>query len=186
MAPLHVTLDTSIKLGKVKKTIEVYSNDAQHAVKTLTITANVISTLKGHPKMTVKDPLVLFKGRCATCHVLRGVGKTGQALFIADCAMCHGQNAQGAVAMSLLGRDYRNPKQVALVRKMIAEGAPNNPEMPPFSKAHGGPLNDAEIDSLVTFLTYQHTRHLQGRLDTDDNTKGATPEDATTTTGHVP
>jgi mono/diheme cytochrome c family protein len=151
-APLKVTLDTSIKLGKVKKTVTVISNDHKHPETKLYLVGNVIQPMQGHPRMNVKDPLVLFKGECATCHVLKGKGKSGKALFRADCGMCHGMNAEGGVATGLLNIDFGNEQRKALVRKVIAEGSPTNPEMPPFSKAHGGPLTDPEIDSLMMYL----------------------------------
>jgi mono/diheme cytochrome c family protein len=157
---LKVTLDTSIKLGPVKKTITVYSNDPESPKTDLFLTANVIADMKKvhDGKVAVKDPLVLFKGECATCHVNKGVGKTGMALFQADCAMCHGLNAQGAVAGALTDTDLNDPKEQARLRKIISEGAPHTPTMPPFSKKHGGPLTDAEIDSLVNYLKFEATQ----------------------------
>jgi mono/diheme cytochrome c family protein len=162
---LKVTLDTSIKLGRVKKTISVFSNDPNQPVLKLYLKGNVLPNMKGHEKIAVKDPLVLFKGQCATCHVMRGKGKTGKALFQADCAMCHGMNGEGAVAMPVIHANYEDPKQQARVRKIIAEGSPRTPEMPPFAQSHGGPLTESEIDSLVTFLKFQSTLAKQGLLE---------------------
>jgi mono/diheme cytochrome c family protein len=169
VAALTVTLDTSIKIGPVKKKITVYSNDPQQPELALYLKANVKPQMKGHEPIAVKDPLVLFKGQCATCHVLKGKGKSGKALFQADCGMCHGLNAQGAVAPTLLTQNYADPAVAAKMRDIIANGAPDNPEMAPFSQAKGGPLNEAEIDSLVNFLTYQADQAKQGLLDKDGN-----------------
>jgi mono/diheme cytochrome c family protein len=102
----------------------------------------------------VKDPLVLFKGDCKSCHVDRGVGKFGEELFIADCGMCHGLQAEGGVAPSLIGFDMSDESQKAYARDVIANGAAMNPTMPPFGKAKGGPLSDEQIDSLVNYLGY--------------------------------
>jgi mono/diheme cytochrome c family protein len=162
--PLNVTLDTSIKLGDVKKTIQVYSNDPQHPVTNLYLVGNVILQMKGHGPIAVKDPLVLFKGECATCHVNQGLGKTGKALFAADCAMCHGMRGQGGVGPSLMTGDYEQAPFRDYIRKIIAEGSPRSPEMPPYHQSKGGPLNDAEIDSLVNYLRFQ-SRELASNLD---------------------
>lgn len=153
---LAVTLDTSNKLGPVTKTVDIHTNDPAHPVTTLKMTANVkADKLDGHGKIVVKDPLVLFKGECATCHVDRGRGKTGKALFEADCAMCHGSGAKGGVAPALRVTPPVDPATLARWHKITAEGTPHNPTMPPFSQAKGGPLSDAEIASLVQYLKFE-------------------------------
>lgn len=162
---IKVTLDTSIKLGKVKKKITVISNDPKQPALKLFLTGNVLPQMKGHERIAVKDPLVLFKGECATCHVMKGKGKSGKALFQADCAMCHGLNAQGGVAPSLLEKDYSEGPALTHIRTVIENGASHNPEMPPFAQAKGGPLNPEEIDSLVVFLQFQSEQAKQGLLD---------------------
>lgn len=171
-AELNITLDTSLKLGPVVKTIDVYSNDPNNARQVLSLKANVVpkngmdapaSVHQGH--IQVENPLVLFQGECKTCHVDRGVGKTGKALFIADCAMCHGPNAEGAVSPPLLYGNYEDPAYRAYVQRIIAEGSPHNPGMPPYAQAKGGPLTDSQIESLVKFLRYQHQLYQSGQLD---------------------
>lgn len=166
---LKVEMDTSIKLGKVRKTITVASNDPQRPELLLFLVGNVLpKKMKGHAQINLKaaDPLVLFKGDCATCHVKAGIGKTGKALFLADCAMCHGVNAQGhqSAGPSLLDLNYENDASLKAVRQVIAEGSPHSPQMPPFSKAKGGPLSDDEIDSLVSFLKFQSFQNKMGQL----------------------
>jgi mono/diheme cytochrome c family protein len=154
--PLGITLDTSIKLGDVVKTIDIWSNDPVKPMQVATLTGTVIFQMKGHQPIKVKDPLVLFKGECATCHVDKGRGKTGKALFVADCAMCHGSRGQGAVAPSLMAQDWSQAKTVQLMRRIVAEGSPQSPEMPPYHQSKGGPLTDAEIDSIITYLTFEY------------------------------
>jgi mono/diheme cytochrome c family protein len=155
---LLVTLDSSLKLGAITKTIDIVTNDAEHPRSTLTLTAMAIAP-KGatthNGTVAVKDPLVLFKEDCASCHVQRGEGKLGEELFLADCGMCHGMDAQGGVAPSLLTLKYDTPEQRQWVRDVIANGAPQNPSMPPYSKVKGGPLTETQIDSLVSYLAYQ-------------------------------
>jgi mono/diheme cytochrome c family protein len=157
-ATLAVTVDTRLKLGDMTKTIDVFSNDPKSPQQTLTLTATVQapkgSTHNG--MVSVNDPLVLFKGQCATCHVDRGVGKTGQALFIADCGMCHGADGGGGVAPKLTAGNYDDAAYVAYVRQMITKGSPTNPGMGPYGKSNGGPLSDSQIDSLIQYLKYQH------------------------------
>ncbi len=156
---LHIEMDTRLKLGPIEKTIDIESNDPVHPLVSVKVVAQVHPTekQKTHSGMLkVADKLALFKGTCKTCHVDKGVGKTGQELFIADCGMCHGVDAKGGVSPSLLGLDYEKPATLAYVRGMIANGSSTNPAMAPFSqKFHGGPLSEDQIDSLVNFLQYQ-------------------------------
>ena len=169
---LDVTLDTSIKLGSVRKKITVHSNDPHRLTLDLFLVGLVTpKKMASHAAVSLKaaDPLVLFKGSCASCHVVRGKGKTGQALFQADCAMCHGINAQGTPSSgpSLLNRDYDNLDVLAHTRRVIHDGSPNSPQMPPFSQQRGGPLNEDQIDSLVKFLKFQEFQNKTGMLGKD-------------------
>lgn len=172
-ARIDVELDTSIKLGQIRKQLTVKSNDPKRPSLPLFLVGEVMpKKMEGHAQITLapEDKLVLFKGECATCHVQAGKGKTGKALFQADCAMCHGMNGQGNhnAGPTLLGGNYEDEAYVAGVRKIIAEGSPNTPQMPPFSKKFGGPLTDDEIDSLVSFLQVQNMKQQMGLLDEPD------------------
>lgn len=159
-AEVIATLDTSLKLGKVAKKITVHSNDPKTPEYELFLKGDVEFKMVGHERIEVKDPLVLFKGKCATCHVDRGVGKVGKDLFVADCAMCHGFTGEGRkdIAPSLLTGMPDDDTHFESIRKIIAEGTPHSPEMPPYSTAKGGPLNDDEIESLVNYLRYETQR----------------------------
>lgn len=166
---IRVEMDTSLKQGPVRKKITVLSNDPERPELALFVVGNVLpKKMEGHAAITLKptDKLVLFKGKCATCHVDAGKGKTGKALFQADCAMCHGAMAQGnhSAGPSLLKVNYDDEKTLAQIRSIIAHGSPNTPQMPPFAKAQGGPLSDDEIDSLVQFLKVQSLQAKMGLL----------------------
>jgi mono/diheme cytochrome c family protein len=173
---IKVELDTSIKMGKLRKKITVHSNDPKRPELVLFVLGDVFGKkMEGHAQITLKpkDKLVLFKGNCASCHVDLGRGKTGKALFLADCAMCHGSQALGnhSAGVSLLGGDYENEAFRKRIRGIIADGSPHSPQMPPFSKKNGGPLNDDEIDSLVSFLKFQNMQHKMGLLSKPDESE---------------
>lgn len=170
---IRVELDTSIKLGKIRKKVVVHSNDPKRPDLALFIVGEVLAKpMEGHAQITLqpKDKLVLFKGNCATCHVDAGKGKSGKALFLADCAMCHGVNATGnhTAGPTLLGGDYEDEAYRQRMRNVIANGSPHSPQMPPFAKKQGGPLNDDEIDSLVGFLKFQTMQQKMGLLNQPD------------------
>lgn len=166
-AEIQATMDTSLKQGKVIKKISVRSNDPARPELDLYIQGQVLaSKMAGHAFIKAKDPLALFKGTCATCHVQKGRGKTGKALFQADCAMCHGATAQGhkPAGPSLLNGAWESEAYRQQMRAVIANGSPNSPQMPPFSQAKGGPLNEDEIDSLVNFLKFAAVQKQMGLL----------------------
>lgn len=171
---ITVDLDTSIKIGPVRKKITVHSNDPERPQLDLFLVGEVKPRqMEGHEMLGIQadNPLVLFQGECATCHVQVGVGKTGKALFQADCGMCHGLNAQGhgSAGPSLLRGDWQDEAYRRRMRRIIAEGSPNSPQMPPFSKHKGGPLSDDDIDSLVTFLKTQNLQYRMGLLEEPDD-----------------
>ncbi len=166
---IQVVMDTSLKLGPVRKKITVQSNDPKRPELALFLIGDVQpKPMASHAAIQLqpKDKLVLFKGQCATCHVQAGVGKTGKALFQADCAMCHGVNAQGnhSAGPSLLTANYDAEPVLQHVRDVIANGSLRTPQMPPFAKANGGPLSDDEIASLVQFLKFQSRQARMGLL----------------------
>ncbi|MEB3245225.1 MAG: DUF1573 domain-containing protein [Vampirovibrionales bacterium] len=164
-ATLKINLDTSIKLGHVEKTIALFSNDPDPEHQELKLVANVLPNFKGHKPVAVKNPLVLFQGQCATCHVQKGIGKSGEALFNADCAMCHGIGGSGRVAPALIANTkgvlpllpdnrYHDATFLKNLNLIISNGSPTSPTMPPFSQHKGGPLTDSQIESLVTYLKF--------------------------------
>lgn len=107
-----------------------------------------------HANLMVKpgQPIKLFTGKCATCHVQQGKGKKSGDLFMADCAMCHGIDAKGKVGPSLISGDFSDKAYVENFVRTIQFGSPTNPSMPGFSKAANGPLSDEDIQSIVTYL----------------------------------
>ncbi|MFM7468093.1 MAG: DUF1573 domain-containing protein [Vampirovibrionales bacterium] len=160
VTPLRITLDTTNKLGDVKKTIDIWATKAKNPLTTITLLAHVEAPAMAkthHGMVKSKDRLALFKGECATCHVQKGVGKVGEALFVADCAMCHGIGAKGTFAApGLRASDRRETWDSATYAKHLKEvtthGSQYNPAMPPFGKQHGGPLTEDDIASLVQYL----------------------------------
>jgi len=167
-AKLTAKVDTSLKLGPMVKTIDVFSNDPATPKLRLTLKATVQAPpqLAAHHGGAIKvsNPLKLFEGDCKTCHVDKGVGKSGQALFVADCGMCHGLNGEGGVSPALVFANWGDPEESARLRKVIAYGSPQNPSMPPYAQEKGGPLSETQIDSLVQWLVYQHKLVETGQL----------------------
>lgn len=133
-----MSVDPAGKSGSVIKSVQVYSNDPKQPVVTLQVSMQIRDSV--HLKKTATAGI--FDAACRSCHVDQGRGKTGFELFRADCFMCHnaGTSAPNITQMS------KRPE--AYLRRMIRDGVVNT-SMPGFAQANGGPLTEAEIDSLV-------------------------------------
>jgi len=143
---LHVTYDPAGQSGDVRKTLTVVTNDPARPRTILTLLGKVLASddeaiPNGHPRFAGQS---LLMGSCATCHALPAAGKSGAALWDAVCAMCHGKTP-GDLGAAVLARDD------AALAQTIAYGTAN-PKMPGFSNLMGGPLDDAQVASLVRLL----------------------------------
>lgn len=149
MEKLKVVMDTSMKQGLVTKEIAVKSNDPKRPVLKLFVSADVRDP---RTKLTGNVQAKIFQGRCAECHSVRGNGKFGEELFVADFAMCHGLMGDGAVGPNLVRLNYEANGMAEEVRKIIAIGSSSHRSMPGFSKRLGGSLTDLQIASIVKRL----------------------------------
>jgi len=149
-ADLEIMIDTSMKQGKVDKTVEVSSNDPNRPVVPVAIKMDVANR---HEGLTESGKVKIFTSeKCTSCHVDQGVGLAGKALFEADCAMCHGKEARGAVGGALVYGDYTNEEYVRHIKQVISYGSKTHRSMPGFLDEAGGPLIAKQIDSLVDYL----------------------------------
>jgi mono/diheme cytochrome c family protein len=83
----------------------------------------------------------------------------GQQLFADNCADCHGDFGEGGenptrpndIIAPISSAEYLKTRDDPTLRAIIAQGQPNF-GMSPFSSAFGGPLEDADIDAIVSFM----------------------------------
>lgn len=144
------TFNSHNKRDKVTKTIVVTSNDRKHPRIQLQLTAFILPPVKAHETMSNQGSY--FEGQCANCHVERGVGKLGAELFAADCAMCHGEYGFGGVTTAINRGDFLKNVSDDKLQEVISKGSPKNPMMRGFAQTNGGPLDAAQIQSLVQFI----------------------------------
>lgn len=90
----------------------------------------------------------VFSGECAKCHLAPAKGLAGAELFTAACGVCHFAPRRSSIVPDLL--TARQHRDAAFWRQWISEGK-DGTLMPAWSKKHGGPLTDEQIDSLVQF-----------------------------------
>ena len=131
---LDFRLDTRGNLGRFSKGVEILT-DARPEPVALRVSGVVAHRPKGIPR-----PEAIFATGCRGCHLGGGIGKkSGGELYDALCYACHGEPAFGG------------GKPRAELRRRIEEGVEAS-FMPAFSGARGGPLDAAQISSLLRFL----------------------------------
>ena len=98
--------------------------------------------------------LITF-GVFATAYAQGGNATRGAQLFATDCAVCHGDHAQGRIGATL-AKDFPGIRVDALLDETISNGVQGT-VMPAWSVPKGGPLTDADIADLgPPFDRHQH------------------------------
>ncbi len=145
--PVHI--DTSMKQNEVEKTVNVSSDDPERPLVILSLQMEVEDRHKGLSKR--QKAKILTDEKCTGCHVAQGVGTFGKELYEADCAMCHGDKAEGKVGPSLL-RDFSDKSVKEHLWAVTAYGSKHSVTMPGFLVDAGGPLAKEQVDSIIEYL----------------------------------
>jgi mono/diheme cytochrome c family protein len=156
---IEVTVDLTNKVGTVKKAVFVMISNAP--METLSVEATISLVIPPPPMMSDADRIrnvqlaranaqAIFKGDCATCHAAPAAGKSGAALYSAVCGICHDAGVRQASMVPPL-RSLKKPTSFDFWKNTIANGVTNS-LMPGFAKPNGGPLSEAQIDSLAEYL----------------------------------
>ncbi len=152
---IEATVNLYVATGTLYKTLMV---DTDKGTKTLTLKITILpfqmpkmseAEREANRKLAITDRQLVFKGECAACHVKQGEGKYGQALYDADCAICHEGEHRATMVPDL--HTLKTPTNFEFWHIWIAHGKPGS-LMPAFSSADGGPLSDMQIASLVNYL----------------------------------
>jgi len=137
---IQVTVDIRGKSGYISKTIQVYANDPKNPVTRLAVQMYI----KDRVHLNHYKAKEIFSESCRDCHIDQGKGKKGRDLFMADCFMCH--NAGRNTSLTEMSKKPR-----AYLLRIIREGV-DNTVMPGWGAKAGGPLDDAEIKSLINVI----------------------------------
>lgn len=74
----------------------------------------------------------------------------GALLFSSNCAVCHGQEGEGRVGATL-AKDWPSIRPDLQIKSTIEIGVEGS-VMPAWSREHGGPLTDKDINDLVAYI----------------------------------
>ncbi len=141
---IEALVKTRGRNGRLTKTVHVFSNDPERPSVRLTLVMRVVD-----PYHSQKFPAkAIFSSPCAECHVKRGEGKTGAALFNADCLICHRTGKKGTPFSDLRLMSEED------LRESINKGKPGT-VMPGFLNKEDGPLGTEEIESLIRYIKRQ-------------------------------
>jgi mono/diheme cytochrome c family protein len=166
--PIQATIDLRGKSGMITKQLTVQSSVGWKVLVlevNIPLPASASQPTNSPPKpaaakvemnrersmeLATLDRQAVFKGDCASCHAMPTAGKLGHELYQAGCAICH--EAENRAAMV---PDLHALKQALTAlewKQWIADSKPGS-FMPAFAMAHGGPLTDEQITSLVDYLS---------------------------------
>jgi mono/diheme cytochrome c family protein len=145
----RATVDVRGRRGHFSKTMLVASNaGAQILGLTVDIEDPPVRSRAENLQLAAADRQAVFHGTCYSCHVDPIGGKQGEKLFNAACAICHEANPRATMVPDL--KVAKEPRDAAYWRKWIGEGKEGT-LMPAFHEQHGGPLSNAQVESLVEF-----------------------------------
>ncbi|MBI3244173.1 MAG: c-type cytochrome [Chloroflexi bacterium] len=74
----------------------------------------------------------------------------GAAIYAANCAVCHGADAQGRIGVNL-SQDFPSIQVDAFLQQTIADGV-SGTRMPTWGQANGGPLSDQDIADVAAYV----------------------------------
>jgi mono/diheme cytochrome c family protein len=107
------------------------------------------------------DSRAIFHGDCVKCHVEKGRNALGEDLYAADCGICHESSHRDSVVPDL--HALKQATDLDYWKAIITLGKPHT-MMPGFGVDQGGPLSDAQIISLATYLNRTISHHLTSTM----------------------
>ncbi len=81
-----------------------------------------------------------------------GRAEEGAAIYMADCAMCHGEKLEGGIGPALTGPKFIYGGTLADHVRVISAGTPNG--MPPFAKQ----LGPEKVRAVAHYISFRHTK----------------------------
>jgi len=154
---MEITVDLRGKSGTLLKGVSVQSaTAAKDLLIEVTIPPGGTNTLSPemanrlwNQEMAAADRQAVFKGDCVKCHLEPAFGKNGAALYRVACGICHDSPHRATMVPDLSALKIQSTTNYW--RNMVAHGKPGT-LMPGSAATDGGPLDDAQIESLVKFL----------------------------------
>lgn len=155
---IEVRMDLLGRTGVVTKSVYVFTNKGLQSLKVQSIIPGgkenqnpqgILTERKRNQLLALRDRQIVFKGKCAKCHVTPTRGLTGEKLYQRGCGICHNSPNRASMVPDLAKLDKKMDRTYWEV--WIKYGRKGS-LMPAFHKSQGGPLDDKQIESLVQYL----------------------------------
>jgi mono/diheme cytochrome c family protein len=102
-------------------------------------------------KIASVDREAVFRSDCASCHAKPSEHKFGRQLYLDMCStLCHEGDHRATIVPDL--HKLNETSSPEFWRRWISHGR-SGTVMPAFAISDGGPLTDAQIDSLVDYIS---------------------------------
>ncbi len=158
-------VDLRGRRGQLFKEIKVISSNAPETLKLeidiqpgpQNLTPQMQYRIWGQ-KLAATDHQTVFKKDCVGCHLVPAFGKSGEPLFHTTCGICHEAEHRATMVPDLAA--LKTEIDTNYWRDWVTHGKAGT-LMPGFTATEGGPLDDAQIDSLVKYLTKAFSRPLK-------------------------
>lgn len=132
---------------------------------TITIPPGLTNTLTPHnvdriwgQELAAVDHQAVFKDKCVQCHLVPAFGKTGERLYLTACGICHDASPRADMVPDL--HQLKTTIDTNYWRTWISFGKAGT-LMPGFLNSQGGPLEDAQVASLVAYMTNAFPRPMK-------------------------
>lgn len=157
LGEFSVALDVRGKHGVVHKSVFV---NTSLGLKPLTVRVVLDAPPAGasgsadlrlqNMELALADRFAVFRGECAGCHAKPAEGKSGPALYLAVCAVCHDSANRASMVPDLKSLPHPTDREFWL--RWITFGR-HGSLMPAFAQPEGGPLTEPQVDSLADYLS---------------------------------
>lgn len=158
---IKAEFDTRNKYGTLTKTLLLFTSVGP---KTLQVKVKLPEAPPGSVRDNTervtnlmeasKNRQAVFQGKCANCHVKPAEGKVGRELYLTACGICHDAEHRASMVPDLRAIKFGTTR--AYWEHWTRHGKPNS-LMPAFDPKQGAPFTDAQINSLIDFLSTSKT-----------------------------
>ena len=169
---MEVLVDLRGKTGVLFKEISVLSSNAPAlltvminipASSTNGMTRQMVDRIWGR-ELAATDHQAVFKTECVKCHLEPAFGKSGQPLYQVACGICHEAKHRATMVPDL--HALHTEIESDYWKNWVTHGKPGT-LMPGFAATEGGPLNIAQINSLVDYLAKTFPRPMKNSSSTN-------------------
>lgn len=152
---IDVDVDLQEKRGHLQKEVEVETDQGIMQLEVAVTIPAAKPAAMGDRSANLADALhdrqAVFHGDCARCHAEPARDRMGLDLYRRVCGVCHEAERRAEMVPDLRTLDPKLARDPAFWRPWITEGKPGT-LMPAFARKAGGPLDDAQIESLARAL----------------------------------